>query len=175
MRIPVEGATSYRGRNSRPNWLALVGFVGLAFGAGACGAILSPARSAGAAAWFAALSKPAWTPPNSWFGAVWTVLYPLMGTAAWLIWRERYHRKRRAALTAYAIQLLLNALWPVLLFGARNIGAGLFITVALWLTIVWTIREFLRVYTPAAWLLAPYLVWVSFAMALNLGIWRLNP
>ena len=98
-----------------------------------------------------------------------------MGTAAWLVWRERYHRKRAAALTAYAIQLLLNALWAPLFFGARNIGAGLFVAVALWLAIIWTMREFLPVRALAAWLLAPYVIWASFAMALNLSIWRLNP
>jgi translocator protein len=175
MRIPVESSTSYRGRNSRPNWLALLGFIGLALAAGACGTLFSPAESPKAAAWYAVLSKPAWIPSNGWFAPVWIVLYLLMGTAAWLIWRERYHRKRTAALTAYAIQLLLNALWAPLFFGARNIGAGLFVTVALCLAIIWTIREFLPVRALAAWLLAPYLVWAGVAMALNLSIWRLNP
>src|SRR5271167_2289638 len=80
MRIPVESSTSYRGRNSRPNWLALLGFVGLAFAAGALGAIFAPSGSAKAAAWYALLAKPAWAPPNRWFAAVWTLLYPLMGT-----------------------------------------------------------------------------------------------
>ena len=97
-----------------------------------------------------------------------------MGTSAWLVWRERYHRGRSAALAAYAIQLLLNAAWAPLFFGARNIGAGLFITVALWLSIAWTIREFAAVKAAAAWMLAPYLIWAGFASALNLSIWKLN-
>jgi translocator protein len=175
MKIHIESTTSYRGRNSRPNWLALAAFIGLAFGAGAVGAIFSPGGSARAAEWYAMLLKPAWSPPNRWFGVVWTALYLLMGTAAWLVWRERYHRKRAAALAAYAIQLLLNALWAPLFFGARNIGAGLFIAVALWLTIIWTVREFAAVRAAAAWLMAPYVIWASLAMALNLSIWRLNP
>jgi translocator protein len=175
MRIPIESSTSYRGRNSRPNWLALLGFIGLALAAGALGAVFSPGTSARAAAWYAALSKPAWTPPASWFGPVWTVLYLLMGTAAWLVWRERYHRKRTVALQAYAVQLLLNALWAPIFFGAKNIGAGLFVIVALWLAIIWTIREFAPVRAGAAWLLAPYVIWVSFAMTLNLSVWRGNP
>lgn len=175
MRIPVESKTSYRGRNSRPNWLALSGFILLALAAGALGAFFSPGGSARIAAWYAALSKPAWIAPSSWFGPVWTILYLMMGTAAWLVSRERYHRRRGAALTAYAVQLLLNALWAPLFFGAKNIGAGLFVVVALWLTIIWTIREFFPVRPLAAWLLAPYLIWVSFAMSLNLSIWRLNP
>jgi translocator protein len=97
-----------------------------------------------------------------------------MGTSAWLIWRERYHRGRIAALAAYAIQLLLNAVGAQMFFGAKNIGAGLFVIVALWLSIIWTIREFAVVKAAAAWILAPYLIWVSFACALNLAIWKLN-
>jgi translocator protein len=175
MRIPIESRTSYRGRNSRPNWLALLGFVGFALAVGAFGAIFSPGGSARAAAWYAAILKPAWTPPNSWYGPIWALLYLLMGTAAWLVWRERYHRNRTTALTAYTVQLVLNALWAPLFFGARNIGAGLFVVIALWLTIIWTIREFLSVRALAAWLLVPYVVWAGVAMALNLSIWRLNP
>jgi len=175
MRIHIDSTTSYRGRHSRPNWLALAVFIGLAFSAGALGAIFSPGGSARAAEWYAMLLKPAWSPPDRWFGVVWTALYLLMGSAAWLVWRERYHRERAAALTAYAIQLLLNALWAPLFFGARNIGAGLFVAVALWLTVIWTVREFAAVRAVAAWLMAPYVIWASFAMALNLSIWRLNP
>ncbi len=175
MRIHIESTTSYRGRNSRPNWLALAVFIGLALSAGAVGAIFSPGGSARAAEWYAMLLKPAWSPPDRWFGVVWTALYLLMGSAAWLVWRERYHRERAAALTAYAIQLLLNALWAPLFFGAKNIGAGLFVAVALWLTIIWTVREFAAVRAAAAWLMAPYVIWAGFAMALNLSIWRLNP
>jgi translocator protein len=175
MRIPVESSTSYRGRNSRPNWLALLSFVGLAFAAGASGAFLSPGGSARAAAWYALLAQPAWTPHNRWFGAVWAILYPLMGTAAWLVWGERYHRRRGPALAAYGIQLVLNALWAPLFFGARNTGAGLFIAVALLLAVIWTMREFLAVRAGAAWILAPYAIWTGFAVALNFAIWRLNP
>lgn len=175
MRIPIESSTSYRGRNSRPNWLILAAFIAAALAAGALSAAFSPAVSATASQWYAMLAKPEWTPPTRWFGPVWITLYVLMGSSAWLIWRERYHRSRSTALAAYAIQLLLNAAWAPLFFGAKNIGAGLFVIVALWLCIVWTIREFAAVRAGAAWLLAPYLIWVSFASALNLAIWKLNP
>ena len=97
-----------------------------------------------------------------------------MGTAVWLVSRERYHARRAPAFTAYAVQLLLNALWAPLFFGARNMGAGLFVSVALWLAIIWTMREFFAVRAPAAWLLVPYFAWVGYAMALNFSIWRLN-
>jgi benzodiazapine receptor len=174
MRIPIGSSTSYRGRNSRPNWLILAAFVAAALGAGAVGALFSPAVSAPAKHWYAMLAKPEWAPPNGWFGPVWTLLYLMMGTSVWLIWRERYHRGRTAALAAYAIQLLLNAAWAPVFFGAKNIGAGLFLIVALWLSIAWTMREFAAVRAAAAWMLAPYLIWVGFASALNLAIWKLN-
>jgi len=174
MRIPIDNPTSYRGRNSRPNWLVLAAFVAAALAAGAVGALFSPGVSAAAGHWYEMLGKPEWAPPNSWFAPVWTALYVSMGTSAWLIWRERYHRGRGAALAAYAIQLLLNAAWAPLFFGLKNIGLGLFVIVALWLAIVWTIREFAVVKSAAAWMLAPYLIWVSFASALNLALWRLN-
>jgi benzodiazapine receptor len=174
MRIPIESATTYRGRNSRPNWLALLGFIGLAFVVGAVGAAFSPGVSAATAHWYASLVKPAWAPSNAWFSPVWSLLYILMGTSAWIVWSERYHRGRRAALAVYGVQLLVNALWAPLFFGAHNIGAGLFLSVALWLAIIWTMRSFAAVKALAAWLLVPYLAWVSVATALNLSLWRLN-
>jgi translocator protein len=175
MRIPIESSTTYRGRNSRPNLPALVMFVGLALGVGVLDAAFSPAFSSAAAEWYAMLAKPDWLPPQTWFAPVWTALYVLMGTAAWIIWRERYHRGRNTAIAAYLIQLLLNALWAPLFFGLKNVGAGLFEIVALWLAIGWTMREFVRVRAVAAWVLAPYFFWVTFATAINLSIWKLNP
>jgi len=175
MRIPIESSTSYRGRNARPNWASLVGFIALALGSGAIGLPFSPLRSAAAAAWYASLSKPEWVIPTPWAGPLWLALYGLMGAAAWLGTRERYHRKRGVALLAYLVQLALNAVWAPLFFGGRNIGAGLFVLVALWLATVWTLREFATVRASAAWLLAPGAAWVSFVLALNFSIWRLNP
>jgi translocator protein len=174
MRILIESSTSYRGRNSRPNWLLLAASIGAALATGALGAILSPRLSPSAGLWYATLTKPAWTPPDRWFGPVWVVLYVFMGTSVWLISRERYHRSRNSALAAYALQLLLNAAWAPLFFGAKNIGAGLFVIVALWLAVAWTLREFAAVRPAAAWMLVPYLAWVSVASALNFAIWKLN-
>jgi benzodiazapine receptor len=175
MRIPIEGSTSYRGRNSRPNWLALAGWIALALGAGALAAAFSPRFSAAAARWYGMLVKPQWLPPQEWFGPIWIVLYASMGLAAWLVWRERYHRGRSAAIIAYAAQLLLNALWAPIFFGLNNIGAALFNVVAMWLAIAWTMREFARVNTVAAFLLIPYLLWTTFTVAMTLAIWKLNP
>jgi translocator protein len=174
VRIPIESSTSFRGRNARPNWLAFIAFVALALAAGAVGAVFSPARSPAAAAWYASLSKPAWIAPNRWFAFVWGILYVLMGTAVWLVSRERYQPRRATAFAAYALQLMLNALWAPLFFGERNLGAGLFDCVALWLATLWTLREFFAVRAPAALLLLPYFAWVSYATALNFSLWRLN-
>jgi tryptophan-rich sensory protein len=175
VRIPIESSTSYRGRNSRPHLPVLAASVVLALGAGAVGALFSPAASPAAAHWYAMLAKPDWLPPQSWFAPVWTVLYVLMGIAAWLIWRERYHRSRNMAMAAYAIQLLLNALWAPLFFGLRNLGAGLFEIVVLWLAVGWTLREFARVRAAAALILAPYFIWTTLATAMNFALWKLNP
>ncbi len=158
-----------------PNWLLLLASIGLSLAAGAVGAMFSArecprARLIGMRRWQSLRG----TPPNNWFAPVWIVLYVLMGTAVWLIGRERYHRGRSAALAAYFIQLLLNALWAPVFFGAKNVGAGLFVIVALWLAIAWTLREFAAVRSAAAWLMVPYFLWVSFASALNLSIWKLK-
>lgn len=174
MRIPIESPTSYRGRNARPNWVTLGLFVGVALGAGAIGFLFSPAHSPAAAQWYAGLAKPPWTAPSRWFGPVWIALYCLMGAAAWLVSRERYHERRSPALAAYFLQLVLNAAWAPLFFGAANVGAGLFIMVALWLALAWTIRAFAPVRAAAAWMLVPYLAWTTYALALNFSVWRLN-
>jgi len=175
VRIPIESSTSYRGRNSRPNWLALLAFVAAGLAAGALGALFSPPLSASGAVWYASLVKPPWTPPDQVFGPVWSALYLLMGVAAWIIWGERYHRGRNLALVAFAVQLLLNALWAPLFFGTRSIGLGLLVLVALWLAVVWTVREFAGVRAVSACLMLPYVAWVSFAAVLNFAIWRHNP
>jgi translocator protein len=154
---------------------ALAVFVLLALAVGAFGAVFSPGVSKTAAEWYSMLVKPTWLPPQQWFGPIWAALYVLMGIAAWIIWRERYHRGRSAAIAAYAVQLLLNALWPPLFFGLKSLDAGLFVIVALWLAIVWTMREFARVRSIAALVLAPYLIWAGVAVAMNLAIWKLNP
>lgn len=173
MRIEVAGPLRYRGRNARPNWVALCISILIALGVGGVGALFSPA-TASTAAWYATLTKPDWTPPNGWFGPIWTVLYLAMASAAWLVWSERYHPRRRYAMSSYAAQLIVNALWAPTFFGARSLGGGLFLIITLWVALAWTVREFAKVRVAAAWALVPYLVWVSIAMALNLAIWRHN-
>ena len=175
MKIRIESSTSYRGRNSRPNLPVLGVFLAVALGVGAVGAVFAPGFSAAAAHWYAALIKPSWVPPPQWFGAVWTALYGLMAIAAWMVWRERYHRGRAVAISAYIAQLFLNALFSPAFFGLKSIGAGLFDIVALWIAVAWTLREFARVKVAAAVILVPYWFMVTFAAAATLTVWRLNP
>lgn len=135
---------------------------------------LAPLLSAGMdmSAWYAELRKPLWAPPRGVFGPVWTMLYLLMGIAAWGVWqRDGWSR----ALIPWAVQLGLNALWTPVFFGLREPGWAFAIIVALWLAIGATIVAFARVRTWTAWLLAPYLAWVTFAAFLNYSIWRMNP
>jgi translocator protein len=175
VKIQIPSNTSYRGRNSRANLPALLLFEALALGVGAVGALFSPGFSPAATRWYAALAKPGWLPPAAWFGPIWIALYVLMGIAAWIVWRERYHRGRVAAIFAYALQLLLNGAWAPLFFGMRSIDAGLFDIVALLMAIGWTLREFARIKLSAALLLLPYFLWVCVAVAMNLSLWKLNP
>ena len=126
--------------------------------------------------WYPTLEKPWFTPPNWLFGPAWTTLYAMMGVAAYLVWRHGWEQGAvKAALVAYGVQLALNALWSPVFFGLRAPGPGLVVIVALWIAIAVTIVWFGRVSTIAAWLMVPYLAWVTYATALNFEIWRLNP
>jgi translocator protein len=121
--------------------------------------------------WYASLHKPAWNPPAWLFGPVWTALYLMMATAAWQVWRRAGGRPLRL----YFAQLTLNAAWTPVFFGAREMGWALLVILLLWAAILATLLAFRRASKPAAWLLAPYLAWVSFATFLNFTLWRMNP
>jgi len=125
--------------------------------------------------WYPALTKPGFTPPNWLFGPVWTVLYAMMGVAAALVWQRRTEDTlSQSALVLFVVQLLLNGGWSFAFFGARSPGLGLIVIVALWGALAWTTERFFRVRAAAGWLLVPYLLWVTYAGALNLSIWLLN-
>ena len=124
--------------------------------------------------WYPQIAKPSWTPPDAAFGPVWTALYILMGVAAWLVWREGRGIERRRALLIFAIQLVLNSLWSYLFFGMKSPGWAAVEIVLLWIAIVATIAVFGKIRRLAAVLLVPYLLWVSYATALNIAIWSLN-
>jgi len=126
--------------------------------------------------WYAALQKPVFTPPNWLFAPAWITLYLLMGIAAFLIWRVGLDNRRvRIALIVFLIQLALNSLWSAVFFGMQSPLYGVIVIIILWLAILFTILRFARIASAAAWLMVPYILWVSFASALNIAIWVLNP
>ncbi len=124
--------------------------------------------------WYKDLKKPRWQPPSFLFGGAWSIIYPLMGLASWLVWAEGGWAKHSYPLTLYGIQLALNLLWPALFFGIRNLGLALVDIVALAAAIIATLLAFKPVNEIAANLLKPYLAWVLFATALNYKLWELN-
>jgi tryptophan-rich sensory protein len=138
-------------------------------------AALDALASRDAANFYAALTLPSWAPPSSVFGPVWTVLYLFMANALWRAWGAAPEGRRAAPIGVYLAQLVLNTLWSWLFFAWHRGGAALLDIVVLWLLIVATIVVFRRHDRWAAWLLAPYLAWVSFATALNYAVWQANP
>lgn len=125
--------------------------------------------------WYATLNKPFFAPPNWLFGPVWTLLYFLMGVSFYLIWKQGWRKKQSViAGRLFLAQLGLNAIWSPIFFGLRAPLAGLVVILAMWAFIVLTIRHFYPLSKAAAWLLIPYLLWVSFATVLNAAIVVLN-
>lgn len=156
---------------TRQQLTGLVAWLAACFAAAAIGGL----ASIQAASFYAQLVRPEWAPPAAWFGPVWTVLYVLMGIAAWLVWRVGGFHAARAPLILFLAQLPLNALWSWLFFRWK-LGALAFVEIVLlWLLIVATLAAFWRVRKTAGALLVPYLLWVGFAAALNYSVWRLNP
>lgn len=125
--------------------------------------------------WYATLQKPGFTPPNSVFPIVWTILYATMAVSVWLVWRQPADAgDKKTALTWFGIQLALNVLWSFAFFQMHSPIAGLAVIMWLLVAIVMTMVFFDRVSRVAALLLAPYLLWVGFATGLNFAIWALN-
>ena len=125
--------------------------------------------------WYYTLNKPFFRPPNWLFGPVWIILYVLMGIALYLLWRRGFSSNdSKYALGIFIFQLIFNTAWSFVFFGERSIGGGLAVILILWVLIFLTIFAFYRVNNYAAYLLIPYLIWVSYASILNLSIWKLN-
>ena len=156
---------------NRQKYLGLAAWLALSFTASALGAVATIRASE----FYNQLVQPAWAPPSSVFGPVWTVLYALMGIAAWLVWQSGGLQKQRLALGLFFAQLIVNALWSWLFF-AWSLGALAFADILLLIAlVVATLFCFWRVRPLAGALLLPYLMWISFAAALNYSVWHLNP
>ncbi|MDO8488455.1 MAG: TspO/MBR family protein [bacterium] len=153
-----------------PNNLKLVSTIGICLAAGALGSVFTtPAIGS----WYSTLVKPSFNPPNWLFAPVWTSLYILMGIAWYLVWKKP-GKKSILANRIFLFQLGLNVLWSYLFFGLHQPLWAVIEIVVLWLAIAATIKTFAYVSKPAAYLLLPYLVWVTFASFLNLNIVLLN-
>jgi len=125
--------------------------------------------------WYASVVKPSFNPPNWIFGPVWTTLFILMGIAAALIWSRGWDDKAvKIALVLFIVHLVFNVLWSVFFFGMQNPGLAFIEIIILWLMIAALIYLFYQIDHRAAYLLIPYILWVSFAAVLNFTIWQLN-
>ncbi|MFO1448617.1 MAG: TspO/MBR family protein [Opitutaceae bacterium] len=155
---------------TRP-WLALVGFLLLS---AAVSAIGGGVTAGSVKTWFPTLIKPSWNPPSQLFAPVWTLLYGLMAVAAWRIWCRRDLPGARSVLWVYGVQLALNATWSVLFFGLRNPGLALIEIILFLGVLLWLQAALWRLDRIAGMLWIPYVLWVSFATALNAAIWHLN-
>lgn len=176
-KIADAGRGSARGEPARPAPTVLSQFIVLLGMLAVCLAtmVLGAALTAGSVRdWYPALRKPAWTPPAWLFGPVWTMLYLLMALAAWLVWWRAGWEASRTALGLFAIQLALNAAWSGLFFTLRSPGSAFAEIILLWCMIVATLWSFGRLFIPAASLLVPNLLWVTYAAALNGAIWWMN-
>lgn len=129
----------------------------------------------GVGSWYQTINKPSWNPPNNLFGPVWTTLYILMGVSLFLVWKSGADAgTKRKAIALFAIQLVLNFFWSFIFFDQHLVGTAFAEIVVMWLFILLTIFAFARISKLAAWLLVPYISWVSFAAFLNYTIWQLN-
>lgn len=153
-------------------WLKLVVCILIPLGVGALASFFT---ATGVSTWYRTIARPDWNPPDVVFAPVWTTLYILMGVALYLIWRkEVLESLKRSAIGWWVVQLVLNALWSFLFFSLQTIGLALIEIIVLWFAILGTIFSFARISKMAAWLLVPYISWVTFATILTFAIWRLN-
>jgi tryptophan-rich sensory protein len=158
-------------RSTLSQVIGLIGCLAIVFVAAAIGA----AASIEASSFYAQLVRPTWAPPASAFGPVWSVLYLLMGIAAWLVWREQGASHRGVAVTLFMAQLCANSLWSWLFFAWRN-GAFAFAEVLILLALIAaTITVFWRISRLAGALMVPYFAWVCLASALTWSVWQSNP
>ncbi len=154
-----------------PNYLKLIFSIIFCQFAGIIGSIFTR-DSIG---WYYTLTKPMYRPPDWLFGPVWISLYLIMGIALYLIWKSGFRSSEsRYPVIIFLTQLVFNTLWPIVFFGARSVSGGLIVIFILWILIFLTILSFQRVNRVAAYLLIPYILWVSYASVLNFSIWRLN-
>jgi len=125
--------------------------------------------------WYGTIQKPLFNPPNWVFAPVWTMLFLLMGISLYIVWsRGLESKKAKIAVSAFGVQLALNIIWSLLFFGLQSPLLAFAEIILLWIAIFATMALFYRISRKAGLLLAPYLLWVSFAAFLNYSVWMLN-
>lgn len=153
----------------------ITGFIiwlGLCFFTAWAGAQVSPGIAS--SVWYESLQKPDWNPPGWLFGPVWTILYTMMGIAAWLVWKNHGFQNAKKSLGLFILQLFLNGLWSQIFFGAQEPGWAFLEIIILLSAIIATTYYFFQKERTAGWLMVPYIVWVGFATVLNGTIWMMN-
>lgn len=168
--VATSAATGPTARGARA-WLTWLAWVVATVAAGAAMGVLFPPDE-----WYERIAKPTWMPPAWLFGPVWTVLYVLLGTGAWLVARDRgaAPRDRRIAWIAFMLHAVFNLAWTPLFFGLRQPGLAFLDICLVWLTLLWMVLQFGRIRPLAGYLLLPQVLWVSFALVLNGTLWLMN-
>lgn len=149
-------------------FVALFSFIVLSLLIGFLGSVLPGVSMSDA--YLSISSKPTFSPPSWVFAPVWSILYILMGTAAYLMWKQKGKKNVKKPLTFFFIQLVLNLLWPIIFFGLGQYFWAFIEIMLLLIMIIIMILSFSKVSKTASYLLFPYLLWVGFASMLNLAI-----
>jgi tryptophan-rich sensory protein len=154
------------------NFLKLIFAISIPLTVGATSGFFT---ASGVSTWYQTINKPSWNPPSWIFGPVWTTLYVMMGISFFLVWKSGTEDTlKNKAIVFFAVQLLVNFFWSFIFFKLHQIGWAFVDIIVMWVLILFTIFNFARVNNTAAWLLVPYISWVSFATILNYTIWKLN-
>lgn len=157
---------------SPKSWSKLISSIVLCQMAGIIGSVFTISAIPN---WFQTLAKPALSPPNWIFAPVWTILYTLMGISLYLIWQNGLNKKEvKSAINLFLIHLAANALWTIIFFGIKNLTLAFLEILVLLALIVAVMIKFHKINKTAAYLLIPYLIWVSFATYLSFSFWLLN-
>lgn len=156
----------------KDNYWVLLLFIFISQSAGLLGTLFTVSAIP---SWYQGLDKPFFSPPNFLFGPVWTILYTLIGISAYLVWRKyRFGKKSLPFWRVFTIQLILNSLWSIIFFGFKMTGLALVEIFIMWYYIARAISEGSKLTPWSAYLLYPYITWVTFATLLNFAIWWLN-
>lgn len=152
--------------------LPLLGWIALCEAAGIIGSFFTVSAIP---TWYATLVRPSFSPPNWVFGPVWTALYMLMGIAVYRVWRLGMNKPAvKSAVVFFLVHLFFNAIWSMLFFGAKNMPLAFVDISIIWVTLIFIIFRFEKLDRVSAYLLLPYLAWISFATVLNYNYWLLN-